>query len=227
MTDDTLTARDSRGLDASATLLVGAAVGLAAAIGFVALQRSRAHARHSGTNTRSTLADYLRDHLTGSDAAIRVASRLRQTHAGSEAGRLFASLSDEFAEERNAVRELLASLGEDDESPKRAAGVVSGRLLAPAADGAPGDLSLFRALEGLAVGVQGKRCLWRTLQSLGFSHPAAEGRSLADFEAMAVRQWDAIEKHRRALGPATFAARPEQERAPARRASATSSAPRS
>src|SRR5688500_12624873 len=168
-------------------------------------------ARLTASRRPNALSDYLRDHLTGSDTALRVVMRLRQTHAGTEAGRLFASLCDEFGEERNAVRELLASLGRTGDAPTRLAGMVSGGLLALSAGGVPGDMSLFQALEGLAVGVQGKRCLWRTLQSLGLTHPAAEGRSLADFEAMAVRQWDAIEKYRRMLGPVTFSATPVRE----------------
>jgi hypothetical protein len=73
------------------------------------------------------------------------------------------------------------------------------------AHGGPGDLSLFRTLEGLAVGVQGKRCLWRTLQNLP-ALSTGRGMNFAELGAMAVRQWDAIEKHRRALMVRTFSA---------------------
>jgi len=73
------------------------------------------------------------------------------------------------------------------------------------AGGHRGELPLFRTLEALAIGVQGKRCLWRALQSLGPPIPLPAGWSLAALEAMAVRQWEAIESRRQSLAPATFA----------------------
>jgi hypothetical protein len=74
------------------------------------------------------------------------------------------------------------------------------------AGGAPGDLSLFRTLEALAIGVQGKRCLWRAAQALvGLPHPPGH-RSFVELEADAVHQWETIEQHRRSLVAATFSA---------------------
>jgi hypothetical protein len=73
------------------------------------------------------------------------------------------------------------------------------------AGGGPGDLSLFRTLEALAIGVQGKRCLWRAAQVLALPHPPGR-RTFVELEADAVRQWEAIERHRRSLVPLTFGA---------------------
>ncbi len=224
MANATTTADRTGGLSATAPWVVGAAVGIGVVIGLIATRRSSAGTRPSEADKRGALAAYLREHLSGSDAALRAISQLRRTHAGTEEGRLFAALSEEFSEEREAVRELLATLGVSAESPTRLAGQVSGGLLALMAGGAPGGLSLFRALEGLAVGVQGKRCMWRTLQSLGLTHPGDEGRSLADFEAMAVRQWEAIDRHRRSLAPATFAATETQFTAASQRSAETPAA---
>jgi hypothetical protein len=72
-----------------------------------------------------------------------------------------------------------------------------------AAGGDPGDLSLLRTLEALAVGVQGKRCLWRSLQSLP-TMPPVQGINFVDLEAKAVGQWEAIEERRRAVAARTF-----------------------
>ena len=69
-----------------------------------------------------------------------------------------------------------------------------------------GELSLFRTLESLAIGVQGKRCMWRALESLLGDQPIPSARSLGGLEAMAVRQWEAIEERRRALVGETFPA---------------------
>ena len=162
--------------------------------------------RRSSTSTRKrqALIAYLRDHLSGSDMAIRVVHRLGSTHKGTEDGTLFRRLSKELEEDRSVVRSLLTRLGASERSIKRAAGSASGAVLSVAAGGEPGDLSLLRTLEALAIGVQGKRCLWRALQSLRTVPSTVHGMNFVELEAKAVRQWEAIEECRRALVERTF-----------------------
>ena len=187
--------------------VLGAAVVVGLGVAAVAYGRDRSSQRdHGAAARRAALAAYLREHLTASDAAIQVVERLRLTHAGSQEGRLFASLFDEFREEREVVRLLLAGIDASPLSIKRLAGQASGEVGALAAGGERGDLSLFRTLEGLSIGVQGKRCMWRALQSLLGDQPIPSARSLGGLEAMAVRQWEAIEDRRRVLVGATFPA---------------------
>jgi hypothetical protein len=166
-------------------------------------------ARRAGTSTRRrrALVTYLREHLSGADLAIRVVQRLASTHASTEDGRLFRRLSTELEEDRSVVRTLLTQLGASARSMKRAAGLASGAALSLTAGGEPGDLSLLRTLEALAIGVQGKRCMWRALQNLS-SPSIVHGIDFVDLEIRAVRQWEAIEERRRALVPRTFSATP-------------------
>ena len=159
----------------------------------------------TSTRKRQALIAYLRDHLSGSDMAIRVVHRLGSTHEGTQDRKLFRRLSKEFEEDRSVVRSLLAQLGASGRSMKRAAGYASGAVLSVTAGGAPGDLSLLRTLEALAIGVQGKRCLWRALQNLRTMRPTAQGMNFVELEAKAVRQWEAIEERRRVLVERTFA----------------------
>ena len=154
---------------------------------------------------REAFVTYLHDHLSGSDIAIQTVEHLRRSHAGTAAGRLFGSLVAEFQRERDVVRAMLRELGASSYTVKRTATLLGGRLLAPMASGQQGDLSLFRTLEALAVGVQGKRCLWRAAQELKPSLRAASHGRLRELEQTAVRQWETIEQQRRALAPKTFA----------------------
>jgi hypothetical protein len=187
--------------------VLGAAVVVGLGVAAVTYARDRSAQRTGGVGARgAALIAYLREHLAGSDAAIEVVERLRLTHAGSQEGRLFASLFDEFREEREVVRLLLEQIGASPLPLKRLAGQASGPALADAAGGERGELSLFRTLERLAIGVQRKRCLWRALEALLGDQPIPSARSLGGLEAMAVRQWDAIEERRRALVTATFPA---------------------
>jgi len=187
--------------------VLGAAVVVGLGVAAVAYGRDRSAPRDPGTAARrAALAAYLHEHLNASDAAIQVVERLRLTHAGSQEGRLFASLFDEFREERDVIRLLLEQVAGSPLSVRRPVAPANGTALVSAADGEPGDLSLFRTLEKLAIGVQAKRCLWRALQSLLGGQPIPSARSLGGLEAMAVRQWEAIEDRRRVLVGATFPA---------------------
>jgi hypothetical protein len=131
--------------------------------------------------------------------------RLRRTQTTTDQRQLFAWMYDEFEAEREVVRAPLKTLGSSSRSPKRLFGQASGSVLKLVAGGGLGELSLFRTLEALAIGVQGKRCMWRARQSVHPSLPVAGGISLSQLESDASRQWEAIEERRRLLVPSTFA----------------------
>jgi len=149
---------------------------------------------------------YLHDDLTGADAAIRVVDSLMRQYKGTSEGTLFASLDEQFREDRGVVVTILSTLGASSRSVKRFAGRTTGGLLQTAAGGKPGELALFRTLEGLAVGVQGKRCLWRAVQVLAPSLQVPGVRSFIELESRAVDQWEQIEQCRRDLARKTFGA---------------------
>ena len=184
--------------------ILGALSALGLTIAFVALRRSKPRQVDPDLNKRKALATYLRDHLAGADTAIQVVESLRDAYRGGPEGTLFESLHHQFREDRGVVEGILAELGYNSRSTKRLAGRATGNALRVVAGGAPGDLSLFRTLEALAIGVQGKRCLWRAAQAL-VALPRPPGRrSFVELEADAVRQWETIERHRRSVVPATF-----------------------
>ena len=172
------------------------AIGVAAAV-------TRAGHRSSSSQT-GRFRSYLADHLTGSDAAFAVVKRLRTSQHTPEEIELFERLYREFSEERAVVRTLLQTLGGSPFKLKRLLGQTAGSALRAAAGGEPGDLALFRTLESLAVGVQGKRCLWRAAQSLESWLPVAGRKSFHDLEMQAVAQWEHIERRRLALASSTF-----------------------
>jgi hypothetical protein len=184
--------------------MLGVLGGLGLTIAFVVLRRSARRQADEARDPRKAWATYLRDHLAGADTAIHMVEGLRDAYRDSPEGALFGSLCEQFRDDRGVVEGILAELGDTPRSAKRFAGRATGRALRAVAGGVPGDLSLFRTLEALAMGVQGKRCLWRAAQAL-VALPSPPGRrSFAELEADAVRQWEAIEQHRRSLVPATF-----------------------
>ena len=200
-----MTAGDGRGRELIAIGVVGAVALILTAKAIPARRSPRDLAqRVDGIDRRRSLAVYLREHLTGSDAATRVVARLRRTHEGTREGALFRRLYEEFQDEREIVRGLLTERGFSPRSVKRLAGQLGGLLFKHVGDGPRGDPALFRTLEALAVGVQGKRSLWRTLQTLGHGLSTFEPQRFTRLEAQAVAQWEAIEECRRLLAPLTL-----------------------
>jgi hypothetical protein len=184
-------------------LLLGALGTYGLTIAVLGLRRSKPRESRN-VDRRAAWATYLRDHLAGADAAIQTVQRLSDVYRGSPEGALFGSLHVQLREDRGVVEAILADLGATPRSIKRLAGRAAGSALKVVAGAAPGDLSLFRTLEALAIGVQGKRCLWRAAQALApLPHPPGR-RSFVELEADAVSQWEAIEGHRRSLAPRIF-----------------------
>lgn len=186
--------------------LAGALAVTGLAIAAVTLQQSRKSAVRMPKDRRQALAIYLREHLSGADGAIHLVARLEAAFDGRPDGALFASLHQQLLEDRAVVTTLLQELGMSALSIKRLAGHVAGNVVALAANGARGDLFLFRAIEALSIGVQGKRCLWRSLQALEPELRAPGRLRFADLEARAIEQWDAIERFRQSLAFETFSA---------------------
>jgi hypothetical protein len=193
-TDPTTAAMDA------APFAIAGVVAVAALATYLAQPARRSSA---ADEKQQSLVAYLRDQLGGSDAAIHVVRRLSATHEGTADGRLFRQLAEEFEQDRATVRALLAQLGASARSPKRVAGRASAAVPGFTAGGTPGQLSLVRTLEAIAIGIQGKRCMWRALQTLDTARSTTQINPV-ELEAKALRQWEAVEGRRRVLAAMTF-----------------------
>ena len=142
-------------------------------------------------------AVYLNDHLAGSTFAVELARRAAGEYDGTELGAFLARLAREIAEDRQALRRVMAAAGARPDAAKCTLAWVAekvgrlklnGRLLSRS------PLSPLLELEALEVGIYGKRLLWE-----GLREQHVLGSTAVDLDELvdrARRQLDEVEGHR-------------------------------
>jgi hypothetical protein len=145
-----------------------------------------------------TLSAYLNDHLAGSVGAIAMVERAIEETAGTLFGRRLEEILKEIRKDQVVVQDLIDRVGSK-ENPLKKAGAwlaeKAGRLKLSGSDD-PGELARLEVLETLAMGVQGKRALWRALRVVVNKHPVLRDLDLDLLERRAVEQHDRVEEWR-------------------------------
>jgi hypothetical protein len=151
------------------------------------------------------LATYLNDHLGGATAGLELARRACRQNEGTPLGRFLEELSHEIEEDRESLKGVMDSLDVGKDRLKVTAGWVgekAGRLKPNNRLFGYSPLSRLIELEGLALGVEGKRGLWQVLHELRDPRLAQ-----FDFDALlerARRQRDQLQERRVAAGLDAF-----------------------
>jgi hypothetical protein len=144
------------------------------------------------------LRTYLNDHLAGSVMAVEVAERTIRENEGVPFAARLARLLEEIREDQAVLKALIGGIGAA-QSPAKKAGAwlaaKAGRVKLGGTDD-PGELSRLEVLEMLAMGIQGKRALWRALQVVTAKHAELRQLDLDSLERRAVEQHDQVEEMR-------------------------------
>jgi hypothetical protein len=159
-------------------------------------------------NDPALLGIYLNDHLAGATGGLELFRRAAGSHDGIPAGDALKRLTAEVEEDRDALLAIMRGLGVPVRQYKVAAGwaaekvgrlKLNGRLLTRS------PLSSIVELEGLRLGVEGKRCGWRLLRALADSEPRLDPADLDDLIERADRQAEELELLRMEAGVAALA----------------------
>jgi hypothetical protein len=145
------------------------------------------------------LSSYLNDHLAGSVGALELLDRLVDTYQGKPLERFFSDLRNEIEVDQESLKELIAKLGEKESAVRKAGAWIVEKLSRAKiqlSETHEGEMGLFLALEGLALGIQGKRSLWRALAAASQTAPHLRGLDYATLERRAVEQHDRVEAKR-------------------------------
>ncbi|HET6503906.1 MAG TPA: hypothetical protein VFG87_24420 [Amycolatopsis sp.] len=149
--------------------------------------------------SRTLLGIYLNDHLAGAMADTELARRLARTEREWAGNGKLDRLADEIAADRDALRDIMAALGE----PVRKVGVwvgwgleKLGRLKRNGTTARRSPLSRVVELESMRLGVEGKVAAWRTLRARGAVDPRLDADRLDELIAAGRSQIARLERLR-------------------------------
>ena len=158
--------------------------------------------------TRQKLLNiYLNDHLAGSVAGQELARRCLSNNEGTELGSFLSTFASELDEDRETLEKLMDTVGGQPDRLKMGAVWVAekvGRLKLNGQLRGYSDLSRLVELEGLCVGVEGKKSMWTSLKVVAENDSRLQSFDFDALEARAQRQRDDLEVHRRAASATAF-----------------------
>ena len=153
------------------------------------------------------LSSYLNDHLAGSVGALELLDRLIEIYKGKPLELFFSDLRNEIGADQETLKELIARLGERESAVRKAGAWIVEKLSRAKiqlSETREGEMGLFLALEGLALGINGKRSLWRALAVASETVPHLRGLDHATLEKRAVEQYDRVEAKRLEIAREVF-----------------------
>ena len=118
------------------------------------------------------LDSYLNDHLAGSISALELIAHWVEVHKGEPLGSFFLETEREIKADQDTLRDVMRRLGFEESKMRQAGAWVAekvGRARLIIAGDEPGSLGLVFTLEGLIMGVTGKKLMWRALAATKLS----------------------------------------------------------
>ena len=151
-------------------------------------------------DARTRLATYLNDHLGGSATGRQLAQRALQANRGNEYGVVLEDIVRQIEEDVASLEMVMDRLGVKPDRVKEAMGwtfekvgrlKLNGQLLGYS------PLSRLVELEGLMLGITGKRAMWVALSSVLAGDPRLDGTDFDHLAERAREQRRTVERLRR------------------------------
>jgi hypothetical protein len=143
------------------------------------------------------LDSYLNDHLAGSISALELIAHWVKVHKGELLGSFFAETEREIKADQDTLRDVMRTLRVE-ESKMRQAGAWAaekvGRARLMIAGDEQGRLGLVLTLEGLIMGVTGKKLMWRAVAAAKL--PRLKSYNFEELQHRAEQQIERIEAER-------------------------------
>ena len=143
------------------------------------------------------LESYLNDHLAGSVSALELIAHWAGVHQGDSLGGFFLEIEKEIKADQEMLRDVMRTLGVEESKVRKVAAWAAekvGRARLVVAGDEPNGLGLVLTLEGLIMGVTGKKMLWRTLAAAKL--PELNSYDFEELQRRAEQQVEHIEAER-------------------------------
>jgi hypothetical protein len=112
------------------------------------------------------LDSYLNDHLAGSISALELIAHWVEAHKGEPLGHFFGETERKIKADQDTLRDVMRTLGVEESKVRKAGAWAAekvGRARLIIAGNEPGSLGLVLTLEGLIMGITGKKLMWIAL----------------------------------------------------------------
>lgn len=152
------------------------------------------------------LESYLNEHLAGSVGALELLSHWAKAHKDEPLGSFFLEIEKEIKADQDVLRSIMGDLGIEESKIRKAGAWAAekvGRARMIVAGDEPGSLGLVLTLEGLIMGVTGKRLLWSALAAVDL--PRLDRFDFEQLQRRAEQQVQRIEAERLSVVRQTFA----------------------
>ena len=143
------------------------------------------------------LPSYLNDHLAGSVSALELLAHWAHDQKGKPLGHFFAETEREIKADQDVLREVMHSLGIEESNVRKAGAWAAekvGRVRLMIAGDEPRSVGLMLTLEGVIMGVTGKKLAWRALAAANL--PQLGGYDFEKLQRRAQQQIERIEAER-------------------------------
>jgi hypothetical protein len=143
------------------------------------------------------LDSYLNDHLAGSISALELIAHWAEAHKGEPLGSFFAEIEGEIKADQGTLGDVMRTIGVEESKVRKAGAWAAekvGRVRLIIAGDEPGSLGLVLTLEGLIMGVTGKKMLWRALAAAKL--PQLDSYNFEQLQRRAEQQIERIEAER-------------------------------
>jgi hypothetical protein len=142
---------------------------------------------------------YLNDHLAGAMFGSDLANQIRAQTEGTALGEVMQSVAVQIEEDRETLLDLMERMGTPKNPVKQATTWVAEKASRVKFRGLTSDepgLGTFLALETLAIGVEGKLCLWNALKGVVDQYAPLASMNLSQLVERAQSQRDVLERER-------------------------------
>ena len=153
---------------------------------------------------RERLHTYLNDHLAGSVAAIELLDKLIEQHSEDRFAKTFRDWRTEIQADQETLRKLIQKLGAEESAMRKAGAWVAEKFSRIKVGDVDDSAGLLQALEALALGISGKRLLWRSLGAIAPNFAALQGMDFGALEKRAQDQFERVETLRLEMAREAF-----------------------